>query len=700
MLVALIPCVVAFSFEAQTNPQKQKAIIQAVTESVKDQHFQPKEINDDFSADVFTLFLQRMDYNKKFFLQSDIDDLKKYKSKIDDEINNPSTEFYEATIKVFKQRAADAEGFYKSFLDKPFDLTTNEDIILDGKKLVYAKNMDELKEAWRKSLKYQVMARVFELKETQDKQIEKKDTTLKKVKSFAELEEDARKKILKGNEDFFARLNKTEADDYFTLYVNTITGVLDPHTDFFPPKDKENFDIRMSGRLEGIGATLQEKDGFIKITSLVVGGPAWKNGKIKAEDLIMKAAEKDDKDWFALEDVRVDDAVKHIRGKKGTIVRLFVKHADGNTEEVEITRDVVVMDETFAKSSIINYKGKRIGLINLPEFYADFNNPTTGRRCGKDMRIEVEKLKKDKVDGIMIDLRNNTGGSLNDVVDIAGLFIKGGPIVQVKSREGMPYVYPDRDNDVVYDGPLAIMVNEFSASASEILAAAIQDYHRGIIVGSPTTFGKGSVQRFYDLDMYNMTAPAEIRPLGTIKLTNQKFFRINGGATQLKGVASDIILPDNLEYIEYGEKKEDHPMKWSQIQPAIYTPISGCFNLDELKKSSKQRLQNNEYFTAIDKNAQRLKKQQDDNKSTLNFAKFVQEQNENRERSKKLEELTKTEYDMNFEWTADDKALIEADSNKTNKMKNWFKALKKDAYIFETTNIVYEITNTAATKKD
>jgi carboxyl-terminal processing protease len=699
LLLLFVPLVFAFSVEPQSNPQKQKAIIQAVTESIKDQHFQPKEINDDFSNDVFNLFLQRMDYNKKFFLQSDIDELKKYKNKIDDQINNPSTEFYEATIKIFKQRVAETESFYKSFLDKPFDLSANEEIILDGKKLVYAKNIDELKEAWRKSLKYQVMARVFELDETQRKQIEKKDTSLKIVKSFAELEVDARKKILKGNEDFFARLNKTEADDYFTLYVNTITGVLDPHTDFFPPKDKENFDIRMSGRLEGIGATLQEKDGFIKITSLVVGGPAWKNGKIKTEDLIIKAAEKDDKEWFSLEDVRVDDAVKHIRGKKGTVVRLYVKHADGNTEEVEITRDVVVMDETFAKSSIINYKGKKIGLINLPEFYADFNNPS-GRRCGKDMRIEVEKLKNEKVDGIMIDLRNNTGGSLNDVVDIAGLFIKSGPIVQVKSKEGMPYVYPDRDNSVVYDGPLAIMVNEFSASASEILAAAIQDYHRGIIIGSPTTFGKGSVQRFYDLDMYNMTASADIRPLGTIKLTNQKFFRINGGATQLRGVASDIILPDNLEYIEYGEKKEDFPMKWSQIQPAPYTQLSGYFNLDELKKSSKQRLQNNEYFSAVDKNAQRLKKQQDDNKSTLNYAKFVQEQNENRERTKKLEELTKVEYDLNFEMTADDKLILEADTNKVNKMKTWFKALKKDAYIFETTNIVYEITNTAATKRD
>jgi carboxyl-terminal processing protease len=633
-------------------------------------------------------------------LQSDIDELKKYKLKIDDEINNPSTEFYESALAIFKQRVKETESFYRLYLDTPFDLSTNEEIILDGKKLVYAKNMNELKDAWRKALKYQVMTRVFEMNETQQKQIEKKDTTLKVIKSIAEMEIEARKKILKSNDEFFARINKTENDDYFTLYVNTITSVLDPHTDFFPPKDKENFDIRMSGRLEGIGATLQEKDGYIKITSLVVGGPAWKNGKLKAEDLIMKAAEKEDKDWFTLEDVRVDEAVKHIRGKKGTIVRLFVKHADGNTEEIEITRDVVVMDETYAKSTVIDYNGKKYGLINLPEFYADFNNQA-GRRCGKDMRIEVEKLKKENVEGIIIDLRNNTGGSLNDVVDIAGLFIKDGPIVQVKSKEGMPYVYPDRDKDIVYDGPLTIMVNEFSASASEILAAAIQDYHRGVIIGSPTTFGKGSVQRFYDLDMYNMTASADVRPLGNIKLTNQKFFRINGGSTQLKGVASDIILPDNLVYMEYGEKKEDHPMKWTQIQPATYKTWVGNYNLDELKKSSKQRLQNNQYFSSIEKNAQRLKKQQDDNKSTLNLEKYSQEQKENKERSKKLEELTKAEYNLSFSLTSEDKQAFEADTNKVNKMNIWFKALKKDAYIFETTNIINEINSSLkATKRD
>ena len=257
-LALLAPMAFGFGYASQqVSPVKQKAIIAAVNECVKEEHFQPKPIDDNFSGDVFNLFLQRLDYNKKFFLQSDIDDLKKYKSKIDDEINNPSTEFFEATMTIFKQRVKDVEQFYKTQMDKPFEFTANEEIVLDGKKLVYPKNMDDLKESWRKALKYQVMTRVFELKETQDKQIEKKDTSLKKVKTFGELEEDARKKVLKNNEDVFTRLNKTEDDDYFSLYVNTICSVLDPHTDFLPPKDKENFDIRMSGRLEGIGATLQ-----------------------------------------------------------------------------------------------------------------------------------------------------------------------------------------------------------------------------------------------------------------------------------------------------------------------------------------------------------------------------------------------------------------------------------------------------------
>ncbi len=696
-MAVLITIAFGFGYAAEKqNPVKQKAIISAVAECVKADHFQPRNFDDDFSTDVFNLYLQRMDYNKKFFLQSDMDELKKYKTQIDDEINNPSTEFYEAVMKIFKQRVHDVEGFYKQILAQPFDLTINEEIILDGKKLVYAKNMDELKDSWRKALKYQVMTRVFELKETQDKQIEKKDTSLKKIKTFAELEDDATKKILKSNNDVFERLDKTEDDDYFSLYVNTICSCLDPHTDFFPPKDKENFDIRMSGRLEGIGATLQEKDGFIKIASLVVGGPAWKQGKMKAEDLILKAAEKDDKDFFSLEDVRVDEAVKHIRGKKGTVVRLFVKHADGNTEEIEITRDVVVMEETFAKSSIIEFKGKHFGLIDLPEFYADFNN-AGGRRCAPDMRKEVEKLKAENVDGIIIDLRNNTGGSLNDVVDIAGLFIKSGPVVLVKSRDGLPQMYNDRDANLVYDGPLAIMVNEYSASASEILAAAIQDYHRGIIIGSPTTFGKGSVQRFYDLDMYNLAASSDARPLGTLKMTNQKFYRINGGATQLKGVSSDIVLPDNLEFIDYGEKKEDHPMKWTQISAAEYTAFKNNYDVDDLKKISTIRLKNNEYFNSVEKNALRLKKQMDENKSSLNFEKYVQQQKENRERAKKLEEIGKTEYSISLSSTKADRVLIDADTNKINKTKVWFKALKKDAYIFETTNVMFDLISNGAT---
>ncbi len=696
-LSLLAPMAFGFGYASQqVSPAKQKAIIAAVNECVKEEHFQPKAMDDNFSGDVFNLFLQRLDYNKKFFLQSDIDELKKYKSKIDDEINNPSTEFFDATMNIFKQRVKDVEQFYKAEMDKPFEFSANEEIVLDGKKLVYPKNMDDLKEAWRKALKYQVMTRVFELKETQDKQIEKKDTSLKKVKTFGELEEDARKKVLKNNEDVFTRLNKTEDDDYFSLYVNTICSVLDPHTDFLPPKDKENFDIRMSGRLEGIGATLQEKDGFIKIASLVVGGPAWKQGKMKAEDLILKAAEKDDKEFFSLEDVRVDEAVKHIRGKKGTVVRLYVKHADGNTEEIDITRDVVVMDETYAKSSVIEFKGKRFGFIDLPEFYADFNNPN-GRFCAPDMRKEVMKLKAENVDGIVIDLRNNTGGSLRDVVDIAGLFIKTGPVVQVKSREGQPQIYNDHDPDMVYDGPLAIMINEFSASASEILAAAIQDYHRGVIIGSPASFGKGSVQRFYDLDMYNLSASADARPLGTLKMTNQKFYRINGGATQLKGVSSDIVLPDNLEYIDYGEKKEDFPMKWTQIPATTYQAFTDNYKVSELKKSSSERLKNNEYFAAIEKNAQRLKKQQDDNKSTLNYEKYVQEQKENRDRSKKLEELTKTEYAVTLNSTLADKNEMAADTNKINKTKTWFKALKKDPYVFETSNVLYDMIATQPT---
>lgn len=684
--LSLVCCIAqAWSQEKTESVEKRKLVIQSVATAIVNSHFEPKAFNDGLSNDIFNLFIQRLDFNKKFFLAGDISTLKaKYANKIDDAIINPDLNAYNDIIKIYLERMNEVKMFYPNLLENPFSFTEEEEIIIDGKKLQFAKSEEQRKDLWRKEFKYQVLVKYKELKDEQQQKIEKKDTSLHILKSDLELEKEARIKIQKSTKDYFDRLSKINEGDLFSTYVNCITGVMDPHTNFFPPKDKETFDIRMSGKLEGIGATLQVKDDFIKVASLVIGGPAWKEGHLKAEDLIMKVAEGTDADWFSLENIDIDEAIKHIRGKKGTLVRLFVKHSDGTKEEIRITRDVVEIEETFAKSSILNLNGKKIGYIYLPEFYADFNS-ANGRRCGPDMAKEVEKLKKDHVDAIIIDVRNNGGGSLSDVVQIAGLFVQNGPMVQVKARGQDPEILEDPDGRIQYEGPVAVMVNEFSASASEILAAAIQDYHRGIIIGSPSTHGKGSVQRFYDLGVFAHTSNFELaRTLGALKITDQKFYRVNGGSTQLKGVTPDIILPDAYAKIEYGEKKDDFPLRWSQIPAAQHKDWGKAPRLIDLQKQSYNRVANDSFFINVASLSTYIGNKNKDNKYSLNYAKFVNEENEMKNKTKANERLSKTIRPMFVSIPTSDSMSMASDTNKINKNTVWRKNIRQDSYIYET----------------
>ncbi|MEO1715046.1 MAG: S41 family peptidase, partial [Bacteroidota bacterium] len=371
--------------------------------------------------------------------------------------------------------------------------------------------------------------------------------------------------VLKTFDDWYERLEKRKRSDYLSIYINSITNVFDPHTSYFEPIEKQNFDINMSGKLEGIGARLQSDGNYTKITSVIVGGPAWKQGDLKENDKIMKVAQ-DGEDPIDVTGMQLDDVVSQIRGEKGTKVILTVKKIDGSIADIEIVRDVVILEEGFAKSLILHTTAKeKVGFISLPRFYDDFYDEE-GRSCARDVATEIDKLKKENVRGIILDLRNNGGGSLRDVVTMSGFFIEKGPIVQVKARGRSPEVLEDNDPSVKWDGHLIVMVNQFSASASEILAAALQDYERAVIVGSTSTFGKGTVQRFYNLDRA-IPGYSELKPFGEIKLTTQKFYRIDGGSTQLKGVTPDIILPDMYSYIETGEKEQEYPMNWTQIAP-------------------------------------------------------------------------------------------------------------------------------------
>ncbi|HRF20091.1 MAG TPA: S41 family peptidase, partial [Chitinophagaceae bacterium] len=480
-------------------PSKYEQIMKLVGEMLSQGHYSPQDINDAFSQKVFAKYMKELDPEKNFFLKGDLDALKKFETRVDDEIKGAPVEFFLAAGKTFTTRMEQASAIVNEFLTKPFDFTVDEEVMLDADKLQYPATEKEIKERWRKKLKYMTLERYADLLDTRDKNKGKEGFV---VKTDEELEKEAREKVKRIMDRTFERYRfKFSDDDKFNLYVNAITTTMDPHTEFFPPVDKRYFDEEMSGRFYGIGASLQYDDGNIKVASVLTGSPAWKSGEIQAGDVIVKVAQGKEEP-VELTGFVVTDAVKLIRGKKGTEVKLTLKKTDGSLKVVSLIRDEIVQDETFARSAIVNNNGSKIGYIFLPEFYADFDRPN-GNRSFTDVANEVKKLKEEKVDGIVIDLRNNGGGSLYDVVQMAGLFIDEGPIVQVKDRENKPSVLKDKDRNVLYTGPLAVMVNEFSASASEIFAAAIQDYNRGVIIGSTSTYGKGTVQRNIGLDPEN-----------------------------------------------------------------------------------------------------------------------------------------------------------------------------------------------------
>ncbi|MFQ3579097.1 MAG: carboxy terminal-processing peptidase, partial [Bacteroidales bacterium] len=538
-------------------------------------------------------------------------------------------------------------------------------------------------------LKLETLEQIYQLDKPQNKQKEKNDTVV--LKTFEELEQEARKTIIKRYDVRFKRLEQLKRQDRFQFYINSILSVHDPHTGYYPPQDKQDFDIQISGKLEGIGATLSEKDGFITVENIVLGSASWKQGQLQVKDVILKVAQENEEPVDVV-NMRLDEVVKLIRGPKGTKVTLSVKKIDGRLMDIEIIRDVVILEETFARSTIITDNDKkRIGYIFLPKFYVDFND-ANGRKCSVDVLEELQKLKNQNVEGIIFDVRNNGGGSLNDVVKIAGYFIPSGPIVQVKSRNQAPQILTDNDAQTIFSGPLIILVNEFSASASEILAAALQDYNRAIIVGSSATYGKGTVQRFLDLDNFLTPNFSSFKPLGHMKVTIQKFYRIDGGTTQLKGVIPDIILKDNYSYLEIGEKELDNPMGWDEIPSQVYQLSDKKYNISKLIKNSTNRIQKDSTFLLIEKAAVRLKNQKEFTNISLNYNNYMKNKKDD---EKIVEEISK----IGKKTTALEIISMEKNSNtdtkidsiQTERLKQWHEKLKKDPHLFETLQIMKDM---------
>lgn len=664
---------------------KNHLLLEMLMSALDQAHYSPLKINDEFSEKAFTLYIKRLDTNKKFLLKEDVEALSKYKQKIDDEIQNGTLDFYNLSAKLIADRIKEKELWSKEILSKPLDYTVDEEYQTDGDKTNYANSVADLKIEWAKMLKYQVLSRLDEAMTNQEKAKAKKDTVFTE-KTFDSLEVDARRKTLKGNQDWFKRLSKISSKDRYSAYLNTITGLYDPHTEYFAPKDKKKFDQSMSGQFEGIGARLQSKDGILKVSEIIVGSPAFKQGELKAGDEIHKVAQgaNDPKD---ITDMDMDDAIELIKGKKGTEVRLTVKKPDASFKVITIIRDVIEMEDTYAKSAIL-YNKKKIGYIYLPMFYADFTR-NGAHRCSEDIRKEVEKLKKEGVEGIIIDLRDNGGGSLQEVVEMGGLFVPKGPIVQVKGKTGSPNIMENRYSKVVWDGPLAVMINHGSASASEILAAAIQDYKRGVIIGTQS-FGKGTVQSFLDLDQYVLPQFDSLRPLGSVKITMQKFYRVNGGATQLKGVMPDVALPDPYEFLEVGEKDMDYPMPWDEISKATYQEFA-TINYDKVKKASSERVKQSPAFKLIDAEAKELKAKKDDTKYNLKLDKYRAELKQLREQNKKYDSLKQDIKGFTVDIVFVDKEIMKADTVKLNKEVKWTKNIAKDNYIYEASNVLNDL---------
>ncbi len=667
---------------------KNDVIFELLFGSLNQNHYSPLKLDDTFSEKVFELYVKRMDYNKKFFLQSDVDELGKSRRDIDDQLLNQHHEFYAKSIELYMKRLKEKENWSKELLSKPIDFTVNEEYETDYEKTTYAKTQDDLKNEWRKMIKYQVLLRLDDMLDRQEKAIEKKDTAWK-VKSFDTLEVEARRKTLKANEDWFKRLNKVTPRERFSTFANAITGVYDPHTEYYAPKEKKKFDQIMSGQFEGIGARLQSKDGALLVSEIIVGSPSYKQGELKAGDQIVKVGQGN-AEPVDVTNLDIDEAIEFIKGKKGTEVKLTVKKSDNSIKVIPIIRDVIEIEETFAKSAVLENNKNKIGYIYLPSFYtASFANSGAGRGCSSDMRKEIEKLKKQNVKGIVIDLRDNGGGSLQEVVAMAGLFFPKGPVVQVQGKKGMRNVMEDRTPDVVWDGPLTIMINHNSASASEILAAAIQDYKRGVIVGTPS-FGKGTVQSFVDLDNFLLPQFDTIKPVGQVKITNSKFYRINGGATQLKGVIPDVLLPDPYTFIDLGEKEMDNPMPWDEIPKADYVEFKNI-NYPTVIKNSQARVKKNPQFTLIEGQAKEVKSKKDDTKYSLNLEKFRAEQKQLRDQNKKYEDLRKEIKGFTGELLSEDVAKISNDTTRLNRENKWVKNVTKDIYIHEATNVLYDI---------
>lgn len=696
VVVFLSVTLFAFKMNASkaNDPEKDKLLLELLTFVIEKGHYSPAKIDDAFSKGIYKDYIEALDPSKRFFLQSDIDEFSKFESQLDDQLLNKDLSFFNLTYERLMKRMNESTKIYKDVLSKPFDYTIDESFNIDYEKAPYPKNAAELNDKWRKQIKLSALSSLIDKQKLEEDK--KKNDANYVVKSFNVLEKETRENSVKSLDEYFGFIKDLDRNDWFSVYINSITARFDPHTNYFAAEEKERFDVSISGKLEGIGARLQKKNDLTEISELISGGPAWRGKQLEAGDLIMKVAQGNG-EAVDVVGMRLDDVVKKIKGPKGSEVRLTVKKVDGTIKIISIVRDIVEIEETYAKSSIVNKNGLKYGVIYLPKFYIDFEN-ADGRDAGKDIALEVDRLKKAGVNGIVLDVRDDGGGSLSTVVDIAGLFIEQGPIVQIKSAGRKKEVLYDRDAKIEWDGPLVIMVNSFSASASEILAAAIQDYKRGIIIGSKQTYGKGTVQNVIDLNQF--VRSTSVGDLGAIKTTTQKFYRINGGSTQLEGVSSDVVMPDRYAYLKMGERDVDNAMPWDKIDQADYQVWNKNANFNQAITNSKNRISQNAQFQLIEENAKWIDSRSEENVYSLNIEKFKIAQLDIEEKAKKYKPIVDYKNSFTFTSLPYETDAMSKDVTLKDKRERWHEELSKDIYVEEALNILDDLQSKVVSRKN
>lgn len=685
-----------FCFNSPKNDDEKMQIIMVnIKNTLSHLHYSPKPINDAYSQEVYKTYFESIDPAKRYFLQSDMDEFDKHKKLLDDYLNKGDLEFYKSTIDRLYQRVDEIDKMTQDILSKPIDLNEDDEIILEYKIKKTPANKQELYNEWKRYIKYNILQEIETMTSKEEAQKEKRDSVIAhklkdtiNVKTLS-LEE---KKIKATNEikdlisHTFKRFKKRKKMDWFSVYMNAYTSVFDPHTNYYSPQDKEDFDNIFSGKVIGIGAQIQEKKGYLYMGPLVVGAPAWKSKQITEGDKILKVKSKPNAEHTNVVGMLVDEAVRLIRGEKGTEVILTLQKKDGSIKEVKLIREEVSIEDTFARSIIINSpKGEKYGYIYLPSFNADFND-AKGRNASDDVKAEILKLKTQDIKGIIFDVRNNGGGSLTEVVDIMGLFMKSGPAVQVKDGDGKINILRNKSNNPIWEGPLVIMQNELSASASEILAGAMKDYKRAVVVGSPHSYGKGTVQTFVELNRFLKIND----DFGALKLTIQKFYRVSGKSTQLKGVDADIIMNDLFTYSEIGEKHQDYSLPWDQIPSARFEPVN-LVDLTDISANSTKRLSENKDYQLLKESAQWREKLNKEEKITLNLTKFNELMKSRKEQIKKFKSLSKYDNKLNFSMHKDEEERTKKDEVFAKKSESWIKNLKKDIYLQETMNIISEM---------